>query len=251
MNSRTILIGDIHGCLVEFQELVAKLAITSSDRVICLADFMDKGPEPAATVRFARESGFSAVLGNHEEKHLRWRKHEDRRKANPKYKNPMNPIAERDAAQNALLSDEDVTWLGSLPTFSRFAPGWVAVHGGLLPGLPVEEQKGDTIIRARWVDPVQNKAIPTDYNQPGQPAGTRHWTELYDGPEHVVTGHEAHSLTRPLVVSKPNAGTCYGIDTGCVHGGRLTALVLQGTDVSFVQVQARQVYQDPHCEIPL
>lgn len=246
---RTIVIGDIHGCIVEFRELIDKLAVTSSDQVICLADFMDKGPSPAETVRFARESGFQAVLGNHEEKHVRWRKHEDRRRANPGYKNPMRPLGPRASVENERLSEEDVAWLRSLPTFLRFASGWVAVHGGLFPGAPVEDQDPDDIIRARWVS-AEGKAVPTDYNKPGRPPGAFHWTEVYDGTDHVVTGHEAHSLSSPLVVRHATGATCYGIDTGCVHGGRLTALVLNGENVSFTQVQARQVYDPPHTAIP-
>lgn len=247
--SRVILIGDIHGCIDEFRELVDRLELVSSDRVICLADFMDKGPSPAEVVRFARESGFEAVLGNHEEKHIRWRRHEDRRRANPAYVNPMRPMGPRASAQNELLSEEDVDWLSALPIFLRFAPGWVAVHGGLLPGSPVEQQDKDDIIRARWLD-SEGEPVPTDYDKPGRPEGAFHWTEVYDGKDHVVTGHESHSLSSPLVVRRPGGSVCYGIDTGCVHGGRLTALVLSGTIVDFVQVQARRVYDEPHCPIP-
>jgi len=84
----TIVIGDIHGCLDEFQALVEKVALKPEDHVICLGDFMDKGPDPAGCVRFARTHGFQSVQGNHEDKHLRWRRHEARRILDPSYTTP-------------------------------------------------------------------------------------------------------------------------------------------------------------------
>lgn len=253
--SRVIVVGDVHGCLEELRELVDKVGPGSDDRVLFLGDFLDKGPDGAQCVAFVRQNGFEAVKANHEEKHLRWRKHEDRRRENPKYVNPMRPLGPRALAQNALLSDEDVAWLRSLPAYSRFAPGWVAVHGGVLPGLAIEDQDEEDLLRTRWIGWDEKKGkykpIATDYDNPGQPKGSFHWTEKYDQPENIVVGHEAHSLTEPLVRAGKNGGTSFCIDTGCVHGGRLTALVLDPNgEVSFVQVQARDVYDPPHFPIP-
>lgn len=252
---RKIAIGDIHGCLEEFQELLEKLQLRPGvDRVLCLGDFMDKGHQPAECVKHARKMGLDSIQGNHEEKHVRWRRHEAKRRANPKYKNPMAPLSDKDAEQNALLSDEDISWLAGLPVFVRFAPGWVAVHGGVLPGKPVEDQKADTVIRARFtrLEGGEYKTVPTDYGKPGRPENSVHWTEVYDGHDHVVVGHEAHSLSQPLVVQGSGRGVCYGIDTGCVHGGRLTALVLTEGELapSFVQVAARKVWAPSHLPIP-
>lgn len=72
---RTIVLGDIHGCLDEFRELVQRLDVQSSDHVLLAGDLMDRGPDPVGCVQFARESRFLSVLGNHEERHLRWRRH--------------------------------------------------------------------------------------------------------------------------------------------------------------------------------
>ncbi len=119
---RFIFIGDIHGCIDEFQELVRLVDVRPEDRVCCLGDFMDKGPDPAGCVRFARESGFLSVLGNHEDKHLKWRRNEARAKADPKYTNKMQPFSAEKAAQNAALSDEDVAWLETLPGPRRPIP---------------------------------------------------------------------------------------------------------------------------------
>jgi bis(5'-nucleosyl)-tetraphosphatase (symmetrical) len=246
---RTIIIGDIHGCITEFRELVDRLNLVSDDRVVCLGDFMDKGPAPAECVRVARERGFRSILGNHDEKHLRWRRHEERRASEPGYKNPMRPLAPEAQTENALLSPEDVAWLRGLPTYLELAPSWLAVHGGLQPGIPLASQDPTKILRLRWVDEAGNH-IPVDYDNLEDGHEGQHWTEVYDGEFNVVYGHEAHSLSRPRVDVRSQGVTCYGIDTGVVHGGRLTALVLEDGNVSFVQVQSRRCYEDPPCFIP-
>jgi hypothetical protein len=243
---RTIVVGDIHGCLLEFQELVDKLQLGPEDRLVLVGDLMDKGPDPVGCVRFARELGVLMIQGNHEEKHLRWRRHEDRRVENPKYKNPMNPLGEVKAAQNAALSAEDVAWLRGLPITLRF-DNWLVVHGGLLPGVPLEAQKPDKMIRVRWVD-LEGEYLSLDPEDPRQPEGSRTWMEVYDGTLDVVYGHAAHSLSTPRVDRNGLGAECWGIDTGAAYGGRLTALVLETREV--IQVQARQVYQEPPFPIP-
>jgi hypothetical protein len=212
---------------------------------------MDKGPHPAACVRFAREQGLLSILGNHEERHLKWRRNTAREKTDPTYKNQMRPMKPADALQNSLLSDEDVAWLQGLPYYIQVAPGFVAVHGGLFKGIPLEEQPHDKIVRARWVDEMGDH-VPTDYDSDvAKPPGAYHWTALYDGQDRVIYGHEAHSLTTPRIDISPSGAHCFGIDTGCVHGGRLTAMIIDDElNVTFVQVQARRKYMDPLWEIP-
>ncbi len=250
---RHIVIGDIHGCLVEFKELIEAVAPAPGDKVICLGDFLDKGPEPVACLRFAREQGFASIMGNHEERHWKWRRNVTREQREPGYVNAMRPFnTEDELRQNADLSQADLDWIEGLPYYLEFTPGFVAVHGGLLPGLPLDQQPTDKIVRARWVDQVTGKPIPTDYSAKDPvPPGSVHWTSLYDGSYEVIYGHEAHSLTSPRVDVGLNRAHCYGIDTGCVHGGRLTALVVDESQwVSFVQVQSRRKYAEPQWAFP-
>lgn len=257
---RYIFIGDIHGCIDELQELVAMTKESPEDRVVCVGDFMDKGPDPAACVRFARENGFLSVRGNHEDKHLRWRQHERKARENPRYKNPMQPLGEEYLRQNAALSDEDVRWLEGLPFAMEIIPGVVVVHGGLMPHVALADQSPDKIQRLRFLDATDNyKPLKMTYETetPSLPPGAVHWTSVYDGPCDVVYGHEAHSLSRPRVDTSPSGASCYGIDTGCVHGGRLTALIMEPNPgwqrpykVTTAQVASRTLYRKPRWSIP-
>lgn len=243
MSGRRIFIGDIHGCILELKELAEKLALNEYDRVFCLGDFMDKGPDSAACVQYARRMGFFSVKGNHDDSHHGWRKHYRRRLLDPKYKIPSTSFPPKREEHNLTVSEEDIEWLGSLPPYIRVDDTIVAVHGGLLPNIPLIEQPKDKIMRTRWVNQA-GKYLPTDYDNPTMPEGAVHWTQVYDGPYHVVYGHEPHSVVAPRVDRRPDGITCYGIDTACVYGGRLTALVFEGNseEPSIVQVQAKAAY---------
>jgi len=245
---RTIFIGDIHGCLDELESLIQRLAIESSDRVFCAGDFMDRGPNPAGCVQLARALGFASVLGNHEEKHLRWRRHEQRRAADPSYQNPMRSLHPQSVVDSAALTDEDIAWLAALPVVLHPLPGWVLVHGGLFPKLTIEQQlrRKDKLIRLRWLDAEGDSAPLDDDTATDGPAGSQPWMVAYDGPDNVVYGHAVHSLSRPRVDTQAHGTRTLGIDTGCVFGGSLTALVIDDAGrEEIVQVRAKLQYVEP------
>jgi len=111
------------------------------------------------------------------------------------------------------------------------------VHAGVVPGQTIETTPADALLRIRAIDA---RGEWTDDKQ-----APILWGTLYEGPPHVVFGHNA--LTEPQL--HPWAT---GIDTGCVYGGRLTALVLaarepvpRGREVlaKLVSVPARRVYR--------
>lgn len=235
---RTIVVGDVHGCLDELQELIDRVAyVKGQDRLVFVGDLTDRGPDPSGCVRFARELGAEAVKSNHDEKHVRFRKHEVTRLATGK-KNPMRFPPDR-VTQNAAMSDDDIVWLESLPMMLSVSTGVVVVHAGLEPAFSADAQS-DAVIRVRFVD-ASGEMVGYSEGSLEQPSDTVFWSERWKGPESVIYGHAVHSMTDPRVDEFPG-GKCYGIDTGCVFGGRLTAMVMDAAEPEFVQVQARQEY---------
>jgi serine/threonine protein phosphatase 1 len=63
-------IGDIHGELGKLERLLDRLALTASDRLVFLGDYVDRGPDSAGVVErliaLGRELRCTFLLGNHE-----------------------------------------------------------------------------------------------------------------------------------------------------------------------------------------
>ena len=236
MPRRTLVIGDIHGCIEELDALLLAVDYApGKDRLVLLGDLLDRGPDGVGVLRRAREIGAEAVRGNHEEKHLRWAGHLARRREDPRYRIPMRLGARREA-EHARLSDDDLVWMARLPTWLELEGGWTAVHAGVVPGRPIDQQPDHVLLHLRDVDargfPLLGGAVPV-----GPP---RPWPRAWLGPCSVVYGHRVQALAEPRIEEPAPGIFCAGIDTGCCYGGRLTALVLPTREV--VQVKAREAY---------
>ena len=78
MTTRTIIIGDVHGCLDELDELLALIRPAAGDHIHFLGDLVDRGPDSLGVVRrvralFSEFPGSVCIAGNHEDKALRYR----------------------------------------------------------------------------------------------------------------------------------------------------------------------------------
>ena len=63
-------IGDIHGMRQELEALIASLPLRDDDRLIFIGDYIDRGPEPRGTVEFliklSERRDCIFLMGNHE-----------------------------------------------------------------------------------------------------------------------------------------------------------------------------------------
>jgi bis(5'-nucleosyl)-tetraphosphatase (symmetrical) len=239
MKKINIIIGDIHGCIQEFKELLKLIEYNSSHhRLVLAGDLMDRGEDPIACIRLARELKIESVMGNHEDNAIRWRKNDAIEKAGGR-KNRMRVIDEKTRRERLALSGDDIEWIEKLPLTIHIMDNIHLVHGGLEANLSFSDQRKDKLIRTRYVSP-EGKSLPLQPDK-SAPPNSFFWSEIWKGPESFVYGHAVHSLTDPRIDRHSETVVCYGIDTGCVFGGRLTALVLDGKE-TFVQVQAKAVY---------
>jgi hypothetical protein len=218
---RTILIGDIHGCLDELGDLLEACAVDwKADRVISVGDLVAKGPDSHGVLQLVRETGIRAVLGNHDAKLLTIGAEGARSgEADPDH----HTVVAR------TLDEHDWALLGGLPLHLEFPElNLLVVHGGIRPGVPLAEQPRGVLMNLRSITAA---GAPSNRVDAGVP-----WASLWMGPEHVVFGHDA---LRGLQ-QHPHAT---GLDTGCVYGRSLTALILP--EHRLVSVPARRTY----CEI--
>lgn len=217
MNGRLIAIGDIHGCHLEFAELLSRLELTKADRVVLLGDLVNRGPDSRRVIELARDAGAVALLGNHELRLLRYRKNGDKKW-----------VKETDLRTFEQLRPTDWSYLEAMPlTFDEPELNTVFVHGGFLPGIPWQRQPAEVVTRIQVVDHEGRPAKRAD--APEAPV----WADLWSGPPFVVYGHTPREEIYKLKWS-------VGIDTGCVLGGQLTAYILP--EKRFLQVKARQRY---------
>jgi diadenosine tetraphosphatase ApaH/serine/threonine PP2A family protein phosphatase len=272
LGSRTIFVGDVHGCAEELKELIDKLELQGDDRIVFLGDLVDKGPSSVEVIRIVRGlacdleiGGVVCIAGNHEADAIR--KHEQGKEGEP---------WTREAAP------DDWRFLESLPLLARFPElGVTAVHGGFFPKFWTDHPEGigeiaekwhrgggkrmDRIrrfLRVRHVSQEDGDFVALGAEKPGDP----HWSEVYDGREgDVFYGHDPLIGKVRLPKSEPGeglrifTGRAFGIDTGCVFGGALTAAIVrriginatgawldgQHTFPSFVSVPARKQYAEP------
>jgi len=217
MNGRLIAIGDIHGCHLEFAELLTQLELTREDRVVLLGDLVNRGPDSCKVIDLARAYRATALLGNHELRLLKYRKTRDKAY-----------VKEQDLDTFNKLQPADWEFLEKMPlTFEEPELNLVFVHGGFLPGEPWQRQPAEVVTRIQVVDRNGKPAKRAD--APDAPA----WADLWSGPPFVVYGHTPRPEIYKLKWS-------VGIDTSCVLGGSLTAYVLP--EKRFIQVKARQRY---------
>ncbi len=130
MNGRLIAIGDIHGCHAEFAELIEKLDLAPTDRVVLAGDLVNRGPDSCRVIDLAKQIRAVALLGNHELRLLKYRKTGDRKF-----------LKEQDQDTLAKLRPADWTYLEAMGlTFEERELNTVIVHGGFLPDQPWNRQ---------------------------------------------------------------------------------------------------------------
>jgi protein phosphatase len=233
------IIGDIHGCHDELVELLTELGyqtdLDSSTvtpppgrRALFLGDLVDRGPAIPAVLRLVMgmvNNGTALCIpGNHEVKLLR-------------ALNGKNVTKTHGLAQSlAQLAAEPPEFSQEVAKFIDFLIGHYVLDEGRLvvahAGLP-EKLQGRASGQVRAVALYGDTSGETDdYGLPVRYL----WADEYRGKAFVVYGHTP--VPQAVWVNKT---IC--IDTGCVFGGRLTAL--RYPERELVSVPAHAVYYEP------
>lgn len=214
---RHIIVGDIHGCFDELQQLLQQMQFDrDQDVLISVGDIVDRGPKVKETVEFLFAlPEFHMVLGNHEEKLMRLIQGRDVKIA--------HGLETTIASYGSQFPPELAERLAGLPLIFKTPSGYV-VHAGFDPEMPPEEQNSADCIYMRYYG---GKTYFDAING-------RIWYSLWprDWPR-VFFGH----------VPDPD-GPCLehvvSLDAGCVFGGTLKAF--DSRDGRVHSVAARQTY---------
>lgn len=233
------IIGDVHGCFDELRELLTRLGYVVPDgdgalthpegrKVVFLGDLVDRGPKVPAVLRLvmdAVDAGTAlCVIGNHESKLVRALKGR-----NVQVAHGLAESLEQLGGEPPEFRAQVVKFLDGLVSHYVLDDGRLVVaHGGLK-----EEMHGRGSGRVR--DFAMYGDTTGEIDEFGLPVRLN-WAADYRGQAMVVYGHtpvpEAEWLNNTI-----------DIDTGCVFGGKLTALHYPEREL--VSVPAVQVYTPP------
>jgi protein phosphatase len=233
------IIGDVHGCFAELTALLTKLGYAvdadggsarhpDGRRALFVGDLVDRGPATPAVLRLvmgmtAEGSGLS-VAGNHEAKLLRALRGSNVTTGHglaesmaqlaaepPEFSKQVGPFLDGLLGHVVLDDGRLVVAHAGLPA---------AMHGRASAAVRAFALYGDT------TGETDEFGLPVRYP----------WAEDYRGRAMVVYGHTPVPETQWV-----NGTIC--LDTGCVFGGRLTAL--RYPERELVSVPAQRTYYEP------
>jgi len=238
------IVADIHGCCYELYQLLEKLNY-KWDKKTCLykppdgrilvsvGDIVDRGRSSATTYGFVKnmvEAGYMLVVrGNHDDKLMRYAKGN-----NVILSHGLDKTAEEFEQQG--ISKESIhKFLETLPYYLSLDDGkLIVVHAAWRDSLL---SKGNFHKKCRsWclygptTGGVDKHGLPNRID----------WVAarvLNEASPIIIYGHQPYEEIR--VVNKT-----YGIDTGCVFGGYLSAV--RYPEMEFIQIKAHETY----CEHP-
>ncbi|HUJ14370.1 MAG TPA: polynucleotide kinase-phosphatase [Thermoanaerobaculia bacterium] len=233
------IIGDVHGCFDELVQLLQTLGYeVATDtpfarhplgrKAIFVGDLVDRGPmtpEVLELVMNMVEQGTAlAVPGNHDTKLLRKLRGKDVRLTHG-----LAESIEQLEKRTPEFRERVATFIDSLVSHYVLDEGKLVVaHAGMKQEM---QGRGSGKVRefalyGETTGETDEQGLPVRYN----------WAADYRGRAMVVYGHTAVADAEWL-----NGTIC--IDTGCVFGGRLTAL--RYPEKELVSVQARRMYYEP------
>lgn len=239
------IIGDVHGCFIELKELLLKLGYKITKhrdktknfgysvknpegrKVIFVGDLVDRGPASNEVLRLAmsmvKNNQAFAVNGNHDDK------------LNRKLNGRDVKIAYGLAETLEQLASEPKEFIQDVKKFLRGRISHYVFDDGKLvvahAGLPEEfHGRASGTVRSfamygETTGEIDDFGMPVRYL----------WAKEYDGKAMVVYGHTA--VTEAVWLNNT-----IDIDTGCVFGGKLTAL--QYPSRNLVSVKAKKVYSE-------
>jgi serine/threonine protein phosphatase 1 len=202
--NRLLAIGDIHGCLEQLKALMKQVMPTSSDKIVFLGDYVDRGPASAGVIDYLIEFGaaFPATVflrGNHEQMFAEYLEGHDPTAflMNGGLRTLSSYV---DSGQWPIPSSHH-SFLETLINYYE-TEDYIFVHAGLRPDIPLLDQDNNDLI---W---IRREFI----------------SSTYDWGKSVVYGHTP--LKEPFL-----AKSRLGLDTGCVYGRQLTCCDVQTRDI--------------------
>ena len=215
---RTMIIGDIHGCIEEFEALLQILNPQREDRVILLGDLFDRGPSSwevfQKVKQLQREYGDHFVLlrGNHDDYLMT-------RNMSPFLRSVWESVGRQTTVNSFHAHGERMQdaadWLREHCVLYWKEDRFQCVHAGVQKE-PIEENDIDLLINDHEIvleNTYQGKLTITGHIALEMPV----WFKG-DGEYEILNYHREYPL--------PDYGVIC-VDTGCGKGGILSGMVIE------------------------
>ncbi|KAJ1969161.1 hypothetical protein H4R35_006218 [Dimargaris xerosporica] len=258
---RFIIIGDIHGAAKEFDDLLTKVNFSAEngDQVILAGDMTVKGPDSNDVLKKAMEIKAACVRGNQDHRVVAAQYMLD----NPDVLQEFDLLAvgeklpegfqvkakQLEVAQN--MPAEDMAYLKACPAMVQLPAEYkmAVMHAGVEPSKPLSQQNPEWVMNIRNVldngEPSSEKdagvgwfelynKLKQDETNPSEPTCGKPGGQIDLVVDHIVYGHDAG---RGLNINEYT----HGLDSGCVYGRQLSALIMPGFEL--VQVPCK-VYEE-------
>jgi bis(5'-nucleosyl)-tetraphosphatase (symmetrical) len=265
------LMGDVQGCCDAFERLLAEIGFSPSrDHLVMVGDLVNRGPDSLGTLKRLRAMGDAAtcLLGNHD-LHLLAVAHGVRK---PRKDDTLDDIL------GSKKRDEWLDWLRQRRMAHRLH-GWLLVHAGVVPqwdadktlalaaeieallrgpGLPdlLNTMYGNdpaqwsdalqgperwrfvinVLTRIRFCTPEGRLDLKIKEGADAAPPGLKPW---FDIPGRRSTGTPI-AFGHWSTLGRIDRPDLLAMDTGCVWGGQLSAVRIDGGRREWVQVKCRQ-----------
>ncbi|MBA4176875.1 MAG: bis(5'-nucleosyl)-tetraphosphatase (symmetrical) [Leptothrix sp. (in: Bacteria)] len=265
------LIGDVQGCAEALRRVLDGIGFTPSrDRLVLLGDLVNRGPDSLGVLRLLAPLAGAAIclLGNHD-LHLLAVAHGVRKRHAGDTFGDVLAAPDRDAwldwVREQPLAHLEAGWLcvhaGVVPQWSRAQtlalaaevqtllrgpdlPGFLQVMYGNQPDLWRDDLSGadrtrlviNTLTRIRFCSAEGRLDFKAKEGAGAAPPGLMPW---FDVPGRATAGQPmafGHWSTLGLV----NRADLLAIDTGCVWGGTLTAVRVDGGRRDVMQLRCEQ-----------
>lgn len=216
---RTIVIGDVHGCYNELKELILTLETEGeynkeTDKLVFLGDYIDRGENSRKVIEFIRNlqknnNKVIALMGNHEDMLIDYLNMADNSWV---WNGHTNTLDSYKGFEKQF--DDDVEWIKNLPLYHE-DKYFIYVHAGIDPYKSMKKQDKNTLL---WV------REPFIYNEK-------------EYRKQVIFGHTPTANISMEWKPVRTFANNIDIDTGCVYGGALTALIIDNDKIDgFYQV---------------
>ncbi len=201
-NGRDFVCSDIHGCFTDLEDAMIRINFDKlNDRMFCVGDLTDRGPESYRAIHFLKADWFIPVMGNHEEMILQC------------YRDKETPFYRHNQNGGKWIRNQSSDWIEEYISLIEKLPLVIQVgHCGIVHSLVPRDISWDDFVQK--ADRYRNIVLWRR---------NRKYNGIIEGIGVIIAGHTIHKDPVQL-------GSVMDIDTGAFlkywdgYDGKLTVI---------------------------